>query len=1019
MYDKYIELYKKYIGIYGNQTAIFLMVGAFYELYDIQSPDGTTECNVKDIVDLLGIHLTTKKDVPSYIKDNHLKTGLFAGVPDYTIHKWAGRLTAAGWTVIVVDQVRDNKGSIESRKVARILSPATHIEALGTADTAYVLGLILKETSAGSAPTFTASAFDLSTGRTYTFDGALSGRGDVWYSDTLTHFMQVFAPRELVIWWDGHAIALPTHQQILKVFGLPPTTAIHIRQLTLGLLQSPLIQDEYLRRLYNIRCALPTQEWLYIQPHEQAGLILLLTFIEEHLPSSFERLERNQRWIPTAAVRLGNAALTQLQMIGPSLRESVLGIFDGCITPMGKRGIRGRILNPINDITELTRRLDRIQALIDISDTDKEIVTALRSIYDIPRMHRRLICGVITAPEIVNLHTSYLAAKNLLLVQSVSNIYKATTPNISHLIANLESKFDIKKAQEASTDTSFFHKGKYQDIDKVEQMIVTIREGLRTFVADIVSRAGGVISAESLSLEDKNGTLVLRGSLKTMKALLNIPEYKAHVHMLKSGGWLEHPLLSLQGYKLLDAQAALRRTSEKVLPIACDEFAVATQDIWRPLEELIECIDIDRCVAGVAVGRGWCRPSFVGTSDAASEPASLEPASLESAVTLENLRHPLIESTLTRTEYVKHSVSLTSNSRGWLIYGMNASGKSSLMKSVGIAVLLAQVGSYIPASHGKIAPFSAIFTRILNQDNLWAGLSSFAVEMSEMREILTYADQNTLVLGDELCSGTESASAHALVAAGIEWLSSKNSKYIFATHLHGLLDILPSPKSLSLAVYHLKVIYDAVADRLVYERTLTSGPGTSLYGLEVAKAMHVPTAYYELALGYRQRFLGEKAAEEISQSTWNSHILRRACELCGASAALEVHHIRQRKDTVDGSQRFADGEARDDPRNLVVVCGACHDAHHAGEVQIAPLKQTSDGPIRQIYSKVDSEEIASNLSLSPPRSRSKWSPEDLTIIETALRENVSAPLKRISVLLKADGITISDASLRSIRARLS
>jgi DNA mismatch repair protein MutS len=290
--------------------------------------------------------------------------------------------------------------------------------------------------------------------------------------------------------------------------------------------------------------------------------------------------------------------------------------------------------------------------------------------------------------------------------------------------------------------------------------------------------------------------------------------------------------------------------------------------------------------------------------------------------------------------------------------------------------------------------------------------------MSEMREILSYADKNTLVLGDELCSGTESASAHALVAAGIDWLSQKHSKYIFATHLHGLLNILPAPETLSLSVFHLRVIYDAVRDILVYERTLTPGPGNSLYGLEVARAMHVPTKYYEKALQYRQKFLGEKAVEEINKSSWNSHLLRSSCEICGAGIGshLEVHHIRQRKDAA--GDRFADGDARDHARNLVVVCGKCHDEHHAGKLEIGPIKMTSAGPVREIQQETFASAVQQEPSAPEHKKRqrkSQWLPEQQTIIDDFLKKYSTSPLKRVAILLKEEGIEITEASLRSLR----
>ena len=110
MYDLYQELYTKYVAEFGPKTAIFLLVGSFYELYDIQDPDGRTKMNVKDVVDILGIQLKVKKaDAPGG------QDGLFAGFPDYVLHKWAGKLTGAGWTVVVVDQVKDISDKVLER----------------------------------------------------------------------------------------------------------------------------------------------------------------------------------------------------------------------------------------------------------------------------------------------------------------------------------------------------------------------------------------------------------------------------------------------------------------------------------------------------------------------------------------------------------------------------------------------------------------------------------------------------------------------------------------------------------------------------------------------------------------------------------------------------------------------------------------------------------------------------------------------------------------------------------------
>jgi DNA mismatch repair protein MutS len=336
---------------------------------------------------------------------------------------------------------------------------------------------------------------------------------------------------------------------------------------------------------------------------------------------------------------------------------------------------------------------------------------------------------------------------------------------------------------------------------------------------------------------------------------------------------------------------------------------------------------------------------------------------------------------------------------------MNASGKSSLMKAVGITVILAQAGCYVPCQSFSFVPFKSLFTRILNTDNLWAGLSSFAVEMTELREILDKADKNSLVLGDELCSGTESVSATAIVGAGLQWLHTKSAKFIFATHLHGLINI-PSVISLPcMKTWHLKVRYDPIADRLIYERTLTPGPGSSLYGLEVARAMNLPEEVLQIAQTIRRTLLGTANDSEAIRSHWNSGIALRKCELCFKEIVkdLEVHHIRHRKDTVDGIK------VQDHVRNLIVVCVDCHDKHHAGHLEIGPLVQTSDGQVR-----LSAEEVTTKKK-SESSSRSKWSEEQIQCIKIYLKTYPNSPPKRAIFDLQEQGITISASSLGKFR----
>jgi DNA mismatch repair protein MutS len=332
------------------------------------------------------------------------------------------------------------------------------------------------------------------------------------------------------------------------------------------------------------------------------------------------------------------------------------------------------------------------------------------------------------------------------------------------------------------------------------------------------------------------------------------------------------------------------------------------------------------------------------------------------------------------------------------------------MKAIGICILLAQAGSYVPATNCKLKPFKSILTRILNQDNIWAGLSSFAVEVSELRDIFQRASESSLVLGDELCSGTESVSATSLVAAGINYLHQKKARFVFATHLHDLLSI-PTVSSLpGLGIWHLRVHHDTLTDTLVYDRTLHKGPGGTLYGLEVAKAMHLPHEILKQAHMYRKQLLGETFQEEAQGSSWNANVVRKECEICKNAIVrdLEVHHIQQRAEAKE--KHFADGSKMNDVRNLIVVCQACHDKHHAGEIEIGPERQTSKGPQR-------------NITITPPKEQkekpSKWSVQERLTIEQYLKKFKSLPLARIAYdLEQQEHILISVASLRKLREQL-
>ena len=998
MYEEYGKAYQTYRAKYGAKTAIFLMVGAFYELYDIQDRlTGETVFNVREVCDFLGIAVTQKRDLPvsqvgllgTFSKS---PIGLFAGFPDYTLHKHAARLTANGWTVIVIDQVKDEKGiKVLRREVARILSPSTHVEAMDQFQTPYLTVLVFHNLQFGLA------TLDLTTGTTMTYFGQGQGHTDVWTADDIQQQMSIYPPKELLV-YDSKGLGNATfgldESFVRRQFSVPLSIPVHIRP------PNTSLDKESLRKAYSIQSMLPIKEYLSLRTDlEESALIHLIHFATEHMPTAVKGFQRNIPWIPEQNLLCGNHALQQLQM------DSVVALFNSCLTPMGKRDIRQRLLKPLTQASLIQNRLQEVAEFLDWPITKaKSLEASLRFIGDLPRLHRKCQLGTLTSQDFVTLGQSYSAVQDLwVLFQDFFRPPKGLQEAFELYRGLWTEHIDKNKALNASEDVTVFIAKTYPEIGTVETEIGTVLGQFEFLRASLCSDSS--LSPDAIRLEGREKEpFGLKASTNVLKALR--PKGLV-IQTLKSGGWIDCPeleTLNRRLVKLREQLAVLGR--DATLKATAAISSIGAPSVWSSLEEWISHVDCTRCIARTARERGFHPPTVVDVLPSNT--------STDSFLDLEGLRHPLVESTGTRVAYVQHSVKLDQDTNSWLVYGMNASGKSTLMKATGIAILLAQAGSYVPALRLRFRPFRSIYTRILNHDNLFAGLSSFAVEMSELRDILRQANEYSLVLGDEMCSGTESLSAMSLVAAGIEWLSAKRAKFIFATHLHDLPSILDCV-ALKLKVWHLRVEYDPISQKLIYDRTLMPGSGSSLYGLEVAKAMDLPLEFLEKARTHRKALM----RLDGGTSSWNSAIKRNLCEICGNPVALEVHHIQERHTAKNGL--LPDGTPMNAVANLVVLCATCHDKEHV-EAIVQPIVQTSMGPERLLPSNnLSGNTVVTTATVSTTKSstKSKWSEEERTAIELVLKEYKTASLKALSYKLKSEyQIEISSQSLTAIRKTL-
>lgn len=255
------------------------------------------------------------------------------------------------------------------------------------------------------------------------------------------------------------------------------------------------------------------------------------------------------------------------------------------------------------------------------------------------------------------------------------------------------------------------------------------------------------------------------------------------------------------------------------------------------------------------------------------------------------------------------------------------SHNSTLMKSVGIAVIMAQCGMFVPCSLMKWSPFSSIFTKIGNRDNIWKGKSTFITEMNELKYIMDRSNHQSLILCDELTSGTETYSATGIVASTVEMLLEQKSKFIMTTHLHTLKQFHLLMNHPQLRVMHFSMEYNKENKKLYFDRILRDGSGKSIYGLEIAEYLGFSDLFLKKAFQYRSHLDPHSVQlEPKKRSRYNSKKWVDTCENCGSKTNLHTHHILPQKDaTFDG---YIGIYHKNKLSNLKILCQSCHEKEH-------------------------------------------------------------------------------------------
>jgi len=716
----------------------------------------------------------------------------------------------------------------------------------------------------------------------------------------------------------------------------------------------------------------------------------LLHFIQERNPNLVRKIAIPQFDNQTTNMVLANHTLRQLNIIndgnsaaedadmsGSNLR-SVSAFLNKCGSAVGRRRFLHQIVHPTFDQTWLNSEYDAIAKLLAYPGLIDQFRKFLREVADLEKIGRQLVSRKLNPDSIARLYKSGLAIQQIHvciidtnpgLCEYLARDDAKTDPNkivaswITSLLEFISVNLIVEKCEGCGSMTSFdeniVRPGVCEELDALlkrmeenELLFQEIRKTFNLIMSKIdSSKSSSTTDYVKVHETEKTGSF-LRMTKKrsaTLKKHLgemlkkdanakivfslgksNIPVPVSDIQTVSAGTTDDNISFTLLD-RILREKTTIRDTINTTIAKAYAGFLerLETQCLAtiEHLTNFIAKVDVLQSKAYVAKTYGYCRPIIDAGGDGNDN------VTQQSYVSAKGLRHVLIEHIQTQELYVANDIDLGNcleedgSYMGMLLYGTNAVGKTSLIRALGIVIIMAQSGMYVPCSALTYRPYRAIFTRILGNDNLFKNLSMFAVEMSELRVILNSADEFSLVLGDELCSGTETESALSIFVSGLTDLHHKHATFLFATHFHEILKFDEIKALTKIAVRHMAVHYDRETDCLVYDRVLREGAGNRLYGLEVAKSLHLPDEFIERAYKIRNKYFPDMRGDLSSHSTrYNSSKLRGLCEMCKEELAEEVHHLQEQK-LADDNGRIGSIH-KNHPANLMSLCGKCHQKMH-------------------------------------------------------------------------------------------
>ena len=788
MMRQYMEVKEK-----NPDTLLFFRLGDFYEMFGQDARTASRE---------LDLALTTRDKSKDKPDEERIP---MCGVPYHSAEGYIARLIAKGYKVSICEQTEDPaqaKGLVQ-REVIRTVTPGTVLDdaCLDASRGNYLCGVYLTDTAAGLC------GADISTGQAqvtvFTGEQRMTG---------LLNELGRFAPAEAVL--NERAYRDETLTAALE-------NRFSCRRERLGDGRFDVRDAEKKVRLQFGEDALA-----HLPRNETAPLLALgglLTYLYETQKTDLKQLDKLEWYSTGQFMELDLTARRNLELTetlrGKEKKGSLLWVLDKTKTAMGARNLRAWLQQPLLNVAAIDRRLNAVGTLADNNVGRQELRLAMTGMGDMERLMSRIVYGTAGARDLVNLRTA---------IEHLSEIKGCLAPFQTGALARLNEQLETLE------DVG----GRIAAV-LTDEPPFSVREGnmIREGYDPEVDRLRGILSGGKGFIAELEAREKEKTGIRTLKVGYNkvfgyyIEVSNSFKEQVPEEYIRKQTLVNGERYitqELKDLEHEVLTAHDRDAALEYDLFAALRTEVASQVTRvqlaasLVAQLDTLCAFAETAAQNHYCRPEV-------DESGVIE---------ITAGRHPVVEKMRGDAFFVPNDTHMgAKEERVAIITGPNMAGKSTYMRQVALTVLMAQVGSFVPAQRARIGVVDRIFTRIGASADLAAGQSTFMVEMNEVSELLRRATKNSLLILDEIGRGTSTFDGMSIARAVLEHCAGKlKAKTLFATHYHELTSLeqeLPGVKNYNVAVH-------ARGEDIVFLRKIVPGGADRSYGIEVAKLAGLP-----------------------------------------------------------------------------------------------------------------------------------------------------------------------------------